>query len=240
MDDDNLDDMLIKEPEAIEAPAAVEPAPDRDEQGRFTKAQTGDEPQETAETVPPTEQPMVPLAAKTDEVRKRQKLEDEVQALKQQLHAMQAPPEAPPSFYEDEDAAREYDRNIAITTAVQEAEQRSRMMFSEMMARRENPEFDALKEEFLTMAQQNPDLAVQGLQSADPWGEAMKIAKNARAVKELGTTDIASMKAKWREEFMAEQRSNAPPPSLTTERSVGQRTPPVWSGHTPLSDLLDQ
>ena len=237
MDEDNLDELLNKEPEASpEAPEPQETATERDEQGRF-KSQTGDEPQETAETVPPTDAtPMVPLAAKTDEVRKRQRLEEENHALKQQLQAMQAPPEPPPSVWEDEQG---YGANI-VQTAVQLAEERTTMKISEMMARRENPDFDALREEFLALAQANPALAEQGLASGDPWGHAIKVAKNARAMHDLGTTDVASMEAKLREKIMAEMRSNAAPPSLTTERSVGQRTPPAWSGHSSLSDLLDQ
>ncbi len=238
MDEDNLDELLNKEPEApVEAPAAVEPAAVRDEQGRFVK--TGDEPQATAEPVPPTA--MVPLAAKTDEVRKRQRLEDEVQTLKQQLQALQAPAEPPPSLWEDEQGWQKHFGSQVVSTAVQQATFNAKLDMSEMMVRQANPDFEEVKAEFLALAEKNPALAEQALSDPHPWNKAYTIAKNARTMQELGTTDLASIEAKLREKIMAELRASpTPPPSLTTERSVGQRTPPAWAGHASLEDLLDQ
>jgi hypothetical protein len=62
-------------------------------------------------------------------------------------------------------------------------------------------------------------------------------------MQELGATNLDDLKAKIRDELMAELQANpAPrasvPPSLASERNVGQRTGPQWTGPKSLSDLL--
>src|SRR5690606_15697442 len=98
---------------------------------------------------------------------------------------------------------------------------------------------------FLQMAEANPAIVQQALGDPDPWGKAYKIAKNAATMDELGATDLETLKAKLREEVMAElQQGTEPvrqpvvPPSLTGERNVGDRSGPAWAGPKPLSELL--
>jgi len=92
--------------------------------------------------------------------------------------------------------------------------------------------------------QQNPALQQQALNDPHPWNRAYQIAKNAKTMAELGATDIETLKAKIREELMAEQQTqSAPapaaiPPSLSTSRSVAPRSGPAWSGPPTLQDLL--
>jgi len=115
-----------------------------------------------------------------------------------------------------------------------------------MLARQANPDFDDIKTEFLKMAESNPALAQQALGDPHPWAKAYTIAKNARTMQELGATDVESMRAKLREEIMAEMAAQQPaapmgmaiPPSLSTQRNTGTRSGPAWSGPPDLSELL--
>jgi hypothetical protein len=94
------------------------------------------------------------------------------------------------------------------------------------------------------MMQENPVLQQQALSDPHPWQKAYQIAKNARAMQELGATDIQTLEAKLREQIMAEMQATPPveapriPPSLSTTRSVSSRNGPAWSGPPALGDIL--
>ena len=243
--DSSIDNILSDEPveqvaETVEE--APEPQPEqtpRDEQGRFApKAQPEED---GAPPAPEPDAPHVPVAALKDERAKRQALEAEMAALRKQIEAQQPkePPPPPPSVWEDEQG---FGGHI-VNTAVQEATTHAYLNMSEMMARREHPDFDQMKVEFLKMAEQNPTLAQQALGDPDPWGKAYQIAKNAARMAELGAVDVASLEAKLREQIMAEMAPQAPvvpglPPTLSGQRNVGTRSGPAWTGPVPLSDLL--
>lgn len=241
------------EPEAIETPAAepeADAGPPRDEHGRFAPKETGDtapepETEPTAE-VPPTNQGLPPETFKglKEEREKRQRLEAELEALKQQFQAAQQPkepPAPPPSVWEDEQA---YGSHI-VTAAVQQANLNAKLDMSEMLTRREKTDFEPMKAKFLQMAEMNPVLAQQALSDPDPWGKAYQIAKNAATMEELGATDLETLKAQLREQLLQEAAAQVPvasnpaiPPSLTTARNVGARTGPAWSGPASIEDLL--
>jgi hypothetical protein len=126
---------------------------------------------------------------------------------------------------------------------VQQATLNATLNMSEMMARKSNADFDDMKARFLTLGQSNPSLVQQALNDPDPWAKAYQIAKNAATMEELGATDLTALKAKMREELMAEMQAQpAPrssvPASLTNERNVGTRSGPAWTGPKPLSELL--
>lgn len=251
--DTSLDDLLNEnEPEAV-IDAVEEPqsepqteGPARDENGRFA-AKTGVEPQETAEPVPPTE-PQQGLPKDVYEplkaVRSENKaLKDQLDALTQQIQSLQAPKEQPapaPSIWEDEQGWQQHFGS----QVAQQASFNAHLNMSEMLARRDHSDFDAMKASFLQMAEQNPAIVQQALGDADPWGRAYQIAKNASTMQELGATNLDDLKAKLREELMAEMQAQAPvarpglPPTLSNERNVGQRTGPAWTGPAPLDQLL--
>ena len=249
----SLDDLLNGEPEAVDtAPVQAEPSnepegPARDEHGRFA-AKTGVEP-ETG-TVPPTDRlPQEDYKALREEREKRQTLEREMEALRQQFQAFQQPkepPAPPPSMWEDEQGWQQHFGNEVVSTAVQQATFNAKLDMSEMMVRQANADFEEVKAEFIALAQQNPQLAQQALADPHPWNKAYQIAKNHKTMSELGATDLETLKAKMREELMAEMQAQQPaatgrpamPPTLTNERSVGGRTGPAWSGPASLDDLL--
>ena len=242
MDEDKLAEYLAEEPsEATEAPE-VEAAPEpeieatekpRDEQGRFAK--TGEE---GASPAPSTE-PALDHAAIVAERRRRQEAEQRATALEQQLQALQSPP---PSIWEDEAGAFQHNNQQVVNQAVQQATFNAKLDMSEMMVRQANPDFEDVKAEFLALAEANPTLAQQALNDPHPWNKAYTIAKNHRAMQDLGATDVADLEAKLREKIMAEMATGIPAPkpkftSLTTERNVASRGGPEWTPPT-LEDYL--
>jgi hypothetical protein len=253
MEQKPLEDFFNDDPETAEVAETVEvedTGPPRDEHGRFAPKETGDtapEPEaEPMAEVPPTTQGLPPETFKglKEEREKRQNLERELEALKQQIQAAQQPkepPAPPPSIWEDEQA---YGGHI-VSTAVQQANMNAVLNMSEMLNRREKQDFDDMKGKFLQMAELNPALAQQALSDPDPWGKAYQIAKNAATMEELGATDLETLKAKLREELAAELKAQVPaapamnlPPSLSTARNVGTRSGPAWTGPKSINELL--
>ena len=241
----SLDDLLNAEPE--ETPETVEEAQiQRDEHGRFAAKETGVEPalEGDADTVPPTDKlPPETFKAVKEEREKRQLLERELEALKSQFQqATQQPPEPPPSVWEDEQA---YGGHI-VDVAVTQAETRSRVRMSEMLMRQAEPEFEELKNTYLELERSNPSLIPQVMGDPHPWNKAIQIAKNHRAMQDLGAVDVTDLREKLKAELLAELQQGTTslpgkpsiPVSLSGERSVASRTGPEWSGPTPLSSLL--
>lgn len=256
MDEGNtsLDSILSDEPitEPVETPeveAEATPEPEAEQprgpDGKFLPKQTGVEPEETPEAVPPTDKlPKEDYKAIRDEREKRQRLEAELEALRQQVQSQQAqtPPAPPPSIWEDEQGWQQhFGQQVA-----QQAALNAKLDMSEMLTRQNNPDFEEVKARFIEMAQANPAIVQQAMADPHPWAKAYSIAKNAAKMEELGAVDLNDLKAKLREEVMAElQQASVPvqqplavPPSLTGERNVGARTGPAWAGPKSLNELL--
>lgn len=246
----SLDSLLNDEPQdAVEAPE-VETVPEptehaetpsegplRGPDGKFASKQdtTGVE-----DAVPPTDKlPKEDYKAIREEREKRQALERELEALRQQITQPQEPPAPPPSVWEDENA---YGGHL-VSTAVQQATFNAKLDMSEMMARQAHPDFEDMKAAFVELMTQNPVLQQQALADPHPWNKAYEIAKNHKAMQELGATNLDELRAKVREELMAEMGASAQPqvqvpPTLSTERNVGARTGPEWTGPKSLDQLL--
>lgn len=237
---DELDNILNDEPtqtvEVVEAPQ-VEEQP-RQPDGKF--APKG-EPESASPA--PVEEPALEHPALIGERRRRQEAEAERERLAKELEALRNPPAPPPSVFEDEQGWQQHFGSEVINTAVQQATFNSKLDMSEMMVRQANADFEEMKATFLELADQNPSLRQQALQDPHPWNKAYQIAKNHKAMQELGATDVQSLEAKIREKVMAELQSQPVtraglPPSLSTEQNVGGRSGPAWTGPKPLSDLL--
>ena len=175
--------------ELDEAPVVDPEPPARDDQGRFV----GNGEDEGGS--PPPEPPFDHGAVKGERTR-RQAAEAERDSLRQEIETLKAsfqpkePPAPPPSVYEDEDAAFRHHNAQAIDIAVQRANNQSRLTMSEMMVRQSNPDFEQDKAEFIALARENPTLADQAWADPHPWNKACQIAKNHRAMQELGATDV--------------------------------------------------
>lgn len=214
----------------VEQPVIETAETPRDEHGRFAK--TGED-----SGSPPQHEEKLDHAAIIGERRRRQEAEARAATLEAQLQAYQSPP---PSVFEDEAGFASNLQSQAVQQAVSEATYQSHLNMSEMMVRQANPDFEAVKAEFLALAAENPTLAQQALADPHPWNKAYQIAKNHKTMQDLGTLNIDDLKAKLRAEILAEVQTPAPRqgiPSLTTERSVGARTGPAFSMPT-LDDFL--
>lgn len=228
---ETADEQIVEEPvqEVVEQP--------RDESGKFTAK--GVEPEEAP---PASESPQLPqeVYAPLKAVR------DENKELKARLAEMEAkanPPEPPkpiPSVFEDEDGFRDEFGSQVVTHAVSQATLNARLDMSEMLVRQANPDFEDVKAEFLELAKANPSLREQALADPHPWDKAYQIAKNHKAMQELGAVNVTDLREKLKAELMAEMQTTPQslPPTLSNERNVGQRTGPAWTGPKPLSELL--
>ena len=249
MEHKSLDELLSETEGTEEVTTEQTEAQPRDEHGKFASKGVDPEPEapEPDAESPSAELPKEEYTAMRGERERRQKAEREADELRQRLEALEAkipkePPAPPPSLWEDEQGWQQHFGG----QVAQQAALNARLDMSEMLARRDHEDFDAMKAEFLKIAEANPALAEQAISDPDPWRKAYQIAKNAATMRELGATDVDQMRAKLREEIMAEmaaQQSAAPgapaiPPSLSTQRNAGARTGPAWSGPPSLSDLL--
>ena len=199
--------------ETPEEPGVVDDGQPRDDKGRF--APKGEE--QSGSPPPVKEEPAFDHAAVIAERRRRQEAEERARTLEQQLQALQQPQAAPPSIWEDDEGALAYVKNEAVSQAVQQATLNAKLDMSEMMVRQANPDFDEVKAEFLALANDNPALVQQALADPHPWNKAYQIAKNARTMRELGATDLETLRAKIREEELAKLQAQAPvaaPPAL--------------------------
>lgn len=255
----SLDDILSGaapevEPVASE-PEAVEPTEGRarNPDGTFASTkETGVEtPPETdlsAEPVPPTEQakglPPEEFAALKDERRKRQAMEAELADMRAQFARMQQPqPEQPPEFWDNPDAAMQARLEQFGDTLLQRFEQKQqveRINASEAQARLKYADYDDAFHAFRQAVQANPALAQQMTQASDPAAFAYQKGKTALELERVGSIDelLKAERAKWEAEARAVVQPTSFPQSTVTERSVGGRTGPAWSGPTPLSDIL--
>lgn len=249
MEHTSLNDLLSEDEPAQNESTATDATP-RDEQGRFAPKTTGVEESAAvhenpveAQSEPPSDKlPKEDYKAVREEREKRQAVERQLEELRQQINSQpKEPPPPPPSIWEDDQAWQQHFG----TQIAQQASFNAKLDMSEMLARQNNPDFDEVKTEFLRMAESNPALAQQALGDPHPWAKAYQIAKNAKTMQELGATDLDGLKAKLREELMAEMQQETPaatrlmlPPTLSTAQNVGSRSGPVWGGPTPLADLL--
>lgn len=207
-----LNDILSDEPmidEPVEALEAQEPPvqPDasaRDEQGRFI----GKGEEKSASPAPAEElKPELEHPALLGERRRRQEAEARLAEMEAQINARPAQPA--PTLWEDEAGWQQHFGSQIVTQATLNA----RLDMSEMMARRDNPDFDQMRETFLALAKDNPTLADQARADPHPWERAYKIAKNHETMKQLGAVDVASLEEKLRAQILSEMSANSQPTS---------------------------
>lgn len=212
-----MEDIFSDEEQQIETPeVAIEPeaqteGPVRDEQGRF--APKGEE--QSASPAPVEEAPF-DHAAVIGERKRRQEAEAKLAALEAQLQANQEPAAPPPSIWEDEQAARQYDQQQTVSQATFNA----RLDMSEMLASQNHDDFDDKKAKFVEMMSQNPALQRQALEAKHPWEKAYQIAANAMRMEALGAVDVTDIEAKLRAEIEAEYAARQQPAAPALPNSL--------------------
>lgn len=217
----------------------------RDEKGRFASAK-GEE-----ESAPPAPD-HIPIAALKDERAKRQALEAELQQMRSYFEQQQQQQPAP-DRWEDPEGHDQFLINQAIAAAEARAEAKAVEAFNLERVRTAASEYRADKQDyedvigvFHQMVQINPRLLDEMQSSRNPAEFAYETAKLQVEIAQAGGLDgliNARMEAKMREqqEQYSQVQGRLPsslPPTISTDRSVGARSGPAWTGPTPLSDLL--
>lgn len=240
----SIDELLNdQEPEVIEEqpeqqteeqPPEVNDAVPRDDKGRFAAKGV-----EEGASPAPDKLPQEEYKALRAEREKRQSLEAQLAEMQSQLEKMQNPPAPAPDMFEAPEDWQQHFGGQVVTTAVQQATLNAKLDMSEMMMRQQQPDFEEMKETFISLMRENPQLQQQALSDPHPWNKAYQIAKNHKTMQDLGATNIDDLKQKLLEQLKQEQQA-APsaPVSLTNERNVGSRSGPAWAGPKPLSELL--
>ncbi len=235
----SLDNILSDE---SDTEAELRPALPAEEPGETP--QPAPEQAEEAEAGPPPadERAKGQEAAIIAERRKRQELEQQIEALRREMQAKPAePPAPPPSVWEDEQGAFQHFGGQAVSAAVQRATFEAKLNHSEFYARKNIDGFGEAWDDLNKWLSDNPSVAQQATSDIDPWGYAYRAFQNQRTMQELGATDIETLRAKIREEELAklqQQAAPAIPRSLSTTRSVSSRRGPDWSGPPSLGELL--
>lgn len=241
----SLDDILDgnDEPET-EVDAVEAETPDPEPQAE----ETGVEPEQQEaepEAVPPTADKLpqdvyAPLKAVRDE---NKTLKDQLDALRKEIEAnKQKEPEQPaPSIWEDDQAWQQHFGGQVVNQAAAVSAYQSKLNTSEFYARKNIEGFDTEWEPLNKWLSENPTVGQQASADYDPWGYAWRAYSNQKTMQELGATDLDTLKAKMREELLAELQTGAPPKApqtLSNKRSVASRTGPAWGGPKSLDELL--
>lgn len=258
----DIDSILNGEPEP--APEVEAPEPEtgqpRDEHGRFAN-QAGDETEAAVvpDDAPPVEGPPpsepeqghIPVAALKDERAKRQQAEEQLRRYEQHFAELQAQQQAPsPQADLDPDTQAFFDlvqeQTLArlmpqIQQQMQQTTALNRAEVSEFLARQKYQDYDQQVEVFKQALEENPVLLGELQRAPDPADYAYQAARRYAEAKQYSQGPTAEQReAEIRAKIMAEIGVSRPtaPSSLASERSVGGRTGPAWSGPRSLGDLL--
>ncbi len=247
----SLDDILNDDP-TEDAPQPETIGQPRDDSGRFASAEPGEEQQAeqpaAEEGPPPSEQEPshIPFAALKDERAKRQQIEAERQQMADRLQQYEA-------YFQQLQAAEqpeEQDPIQAITSHVLSTVQQQnemqmltvRVEFAEQLARQKWADYDDKVEHFKEAVKANPYLLQELKAAPNPAEYAYNAANKMLEAKQYGTASPSreQLEAEIRAKIMAEigMPQRQAPTTLATERSVGARSGPAWSGPTPLGDIL--
>ena len=257
----SLDDILNSEPtQEVEQPPETIGQP-RDESGRFAPKDQGEDAEavevaaEGAPPAPEQEPGHIPIAALKDERTKRQDAEAKLAQYEQYFNQLQAPQqqEAPQGVELDPETQAFVDlvRQQVTAEVMQNVQQYTtnaglmeRGRVSEMLARTKYQDYDEVVENFKLAAGENQFLLQELMKAEDPAEYAYRAGKQVAEARKYGSTEPVSreqIEAEIREKIMAEiGMSNRPqaPTTLASERSVGSRSGPAWSGPTALGDIL--
>jgi hypothetical protein len=224
----------------------------RDETGKFVKKEeVKKEEVKVEETKAPEKKEVIPpkqefsdkeralLAALQDERRKRQELEKRQEVKKPDKPFWEAPED---HFKAVEEQHKSWEQKQT------ERETVNLLRVSELMARKEHPDFDEKIDHFGRMVQEIPGLYNQWLQNPDPAEFAYKTAKQHKDLQEAGNIDTlrenirkeerlkVEQELKSKEEKLKKEREDLPPTLSDARGTKQQKT--VWSGPTTLDDVL--
>lgn len=166
------------------------------------------------------------------------------QARVKELETTQTEQKKRPDVFEDPDGAFRH---------VEEQVSQKMLAMSEEMARAQYPDFDEKVDRFLSEAEKNPALAAEVKAAAHPALKAYQLGEKYLTQDEIGDPKAfkektrAELREEIRKELEAEMNEKSSekkklkeslPDDLTSERNAGKRSGPVWTGPTPLEEVL--
>lgn len=221
----------------------------RDEQGRFTAPETGEQPETVQQEGPPPselEQSHIPIAALKDERAKRQAVENEYRQAAERLQQYEA-------YFQQQQGQGQPQEQDPLEIIAQQVMSRlqpqtemqmltMRVDMAEQVARTKWADYDEKVEYFKEAVKSNPFLLQELKASANPAEYAYTAANRILEAKSYGEAGPSreAMEAKIRQELMAELGLDKPqvPTSLVTEQSKGSRAAPAFAGPTPMGQIL--
>jgi hypothetical protein len=211
-------------------PAKAEPA--RGPDGKFVpKGETTDAPPASTE---------FDGKATIAERRKRQDAEARIAALEAQIQAQ--PPQPAPDMFDKPEEWQQHFGNQIMQNATRFAALNAKLETSEMLAAQAYPDFEDTYPKILEFMEANPAVRQEVLQSRHPWAKAYQMVKNNEQAKELGATDVESLRAKIREEILAEQAAQPAPavhiPNSLATAQGGTTAAPTGTAPPTLRDIL--
>ena len=123
-------------------------------------------------------------------------------------------------------------------------ERAKRQQLEQQLARQKWQDYDAKIELFKQEAASNPFLVEQVRQAPNPAEYAYNVASQIAVARQYGSEAPPSreeMEAKIRAEIMSEigmKPAQSAPTTLATQRSVGSRSGPAWSGPKAITDIF--
>lgn len=254
-----LENILEGKEEVVEQPVEeekpVEEVTEEPATGEEEKAtEETEEVEEVEEVTPPvTEEKSkeVPIQAMLDERDKRKEAQLRAEALQAEIDKLKETNQEKPDFWENPDAALQALRNEVIEKEIKPLQDQMTSAYidlSRQMTRSfvGDAEYDAAEKAFADAAKQNPLLVQQALESGNPGKYMYDTGKQFNAIDSAGG-DLDSLKAQWRQEWEAEQKSKlekkdsklkSVPESLTETPSAHVPGEKVEGGPTPLENIL--
>lgn len=194
-------------------------------------AESGVEPKgESAGTPPAEDKAEAGLKAGiAAERRKRQEAEaryaQDIDVLRREIAALkqpQEPPAPPPSVWDDEQGTFNHYGKEITSQAVQVATQQARLDTSAMMAAQEFQDFRDIQSDVLEYVKSQPVLQAEVMNNPHPWKAAYTAFKNHETMTQLGVTNLEEVKAKMREELMAEMQAQPTQPQIPASLADAQ------------------
>lgn len=192
-----------------------------------------------------TEKERAFLRAAEEERRKRQDLERRLAEIER---AKPQPEGEKKTFWDDpEGHLKSFEQSLE--QRISQREMNAKLATAEAIARSKYKDFDENVQEFAGALQATPGLRDSWLASPDPaefayrFGERTKMIREAGGLDELRTRIEKETRAKLEAEYKAKQKEldaqrEALTPSLSDVRGAAKREQPVYTGPTPLEDIL--
>lgn len=232
-DQSSLDSVLTGE-----ATTTVDAEPTGEPEAKATEAATPAAQPKTEDK--PKDEPWH-VKAVAEERRKRQALEQEMDALRKETEALRTPKQKPNLFEDPDNWEKHLDETVKREIASVRQESESRFLaLCEAAARSRHTDFEEVVGVFAEAAKSTPGLAEEARRAADPAEFIYQAGLNLKRVREAGSIEALIEKAReeGRQEALKGKSVPKIPESLTDIAGGKGETGKTWSGPKPLTEII--